>query len=239
MGKKNCFIDPRTKLLLLLTMNILLLSLGKGEGVAVLRFGAGLLPLFMLMLGGKYRFAGSYGVIYLGCHAIGYFLIPGLTGFSAMLLGFFHSLGTRFLPGGMMGVYFLTTTKVNEFVLAMEKMHVSQKIIIPLSVMFRFFPTVVEESASISDAMRMRRLGIRYFWRRPVEVLEYRMVPLMMSVVNIGEELSASALTRCLGQDKTRTSISDGGFGPLDLVLFCLCGALILACFTAVGGVWR
>ena len=225
-------------ILLLLTMNILLLSMGKGDSITLLRFGAGFLPLGMLMLGGTYRFAAAYGLIYLGCHAIGRFWLPGRTGFPAMLLGFMHSLGTRFLPGGMMGVYFLTTTKVNEFVLAMEKMHVSQKLIIPLSVMFRFFPTVGEESASISDAMRMRKLGLRYFWRRPVEILEYRMVPLMMSVVNIGEELSASALTRCLGQDKTRTSISDGGFGPLDLGLIVLCAGLILAYFTAVGGYW-
>ena len=238
MEKKNLFIDPRTKLLLLLTMNILLLSLGKGPGLAMLRFFAGFLPLLMLILGKKYRFAASYGIIYLGCHGIGYYLLPGTSGFTAMFLGFLHSLGTRFVPGGMMGVYFLTTTKVNEFVLAMEKMHVSQKIIIPLSVMFRFFPTVGEESSSISDAMRMRKLGIRYFWCRPIEILEYRMVPLMMSVVNIGEELSASALTRCLGQDKTRTSISDGGFGPMDAILFLLCAALILAYFTAVGGYW-
>ena len=238
MGKKNCFVDPRTKLLLLLTMNILLLSLGKGESINMLRFCAGFLPLLMLILGAKYKFAAVYGVLYLGCHAIGRFCLPGLVGFPAMLLGFLHSLGTRFVPGGMMGVYFLTTTKVNEFVLAMQKMHVSQKVIIPLSVMFRFFPTVGEEASGISDAMRMRKLGLHYFWRRPVEVLEYRMVPLMMSVVNIGEELSASALTRCLGQDKTRTSISDGGFGLLDLLLFLVCAALILAYFTAVGGYW-
>ena len=238
MGKKKNFIDPRTKLVLLLTMNILLLSLGKAPGLAVLRFGAGFLPLLMLILGKKYRFAVSYALIYLGSHGIGWFLLPGTSGFAAMFLGFLNSLGTRFVPGGMMGVYFLTTTKVNEFVLAMEKMHVSQKIIIPLSVMFRFFPTVGEEYSSISDAMRMRKLGIRYFWRRPAEVLEYRMVPLMISVVNIGEELSASALTRCLGQNNSRTSISDSGFGPRDAVLFLLCAALILAYFTAVGGYW-
>ena len=238
MGKRKNFIDPRTKLLLLLTMNILLLSLRKGPGLNLLRFLAGFLPLLMLILGKKYRFAAFYGILYLGCHAVGYYLLPGTTGFPAMFLGFIHSLGTRFVPGGMMGVYFLTTTKVNEFVLAMEKMHVSQKVIIPLSVMFRFFPTVGEESSSISDAMRMRKLGFRYFWRRPVEVLEYRMVPLMMSVVNIGEELSASALTRCLGQHQTRSSISDGGFGPMDGALFLLCAGMILAYFTAAGGYW-
>ena len=236
--KKTHFVDPRTKLFLLLTMNILLLSLEKGESISLLRFGAGFLPVLMLAVGGKYKIAVSYGVIYLGCHAVGFFWLPELTGFSAMFLGFVYSLGTRFAPGGMMGLYFLTTTRVNEFVLAMEKMHISQKIIIPLSVMFRFFPAVGEEASGISDAMRMRKLGLRSFWYRPAAFLEYRMVPLMMSVVNIGEELSASALTRCLGQEKTRTSISDGGFGPFDLLLFLGCAALILAYFTAAGGCW-
>ena len=232
------FVDPRTKLLLLLTMNILLLSLGKGESISVLRFCSGFLPMVMLMIGGRYRFAFSYLVIYLVSHGVGHFLLPGMTGFPALILGFVHSLGTRFVPGGMMGVYFLTTTKVNEFVLAMQKMHVSEKVIIPLSVMFRFFPTVGEESRSISDAMRMRKLGLRYFWRRPLEVIEYRMVPLMMSVVNIGEELSASALTRCLGDDRRRTSISDGGFGWLDAILFLLCFVLIAAYFMLKGGLF-
>ena len=237
MKKKNYFVDPRTKLALLLTMNILLLSMGKGEAVNHLRFAAGFLPGIMLIIGGRYKFALSYGIIYLGSHAIGP-LLPGMQGFPALVLGFINSLGTRFIPGGMMGVYFLCTTKVNEFVLAMEKMHVSEKVIIPLSVMFRFFPTVGEESSAISDAMRMRKLGFNYVWRRPVEVLEYRMVPLMMSVVNIGEELSASALSRCLGMNKTRTSISKGGFGVLDVFLFLLCGCFIVSYFIA-SGVYR
>ena len=237
MARKT-FIDPRTKLMLLLTMNILLLSLGKGGSISVLRFCSGFLPFVMLIAGAKYGFAFSYISIYLAGHAIGQFLLPGTTGFVAMLLGFIHSLGTRFVPGGMMGVYFITTTRVNEFVLAMHKMHVSEKVIIPLSVMFRFFPTVGEESSAISDAMRMRKLGLRYFWKRPVEVIEYRMVPLMMSVVNIGEELSASALTRCLGKDKARTSISDGGFGPLDIILFIVCLSLIAAYFLLRGGIF-
>ena len=72
----------------------------------------------------------------------------------------------------------------------MERMHIPQKVIIPVSVMFRFFPTVREEAAGISDAMRMRKLGFRYFFMKPVEILEYRLVPLMIVVVNIGEDRS-------------------------------------------------
>ena len=235
---RKIFVDPRTKLLLLFPMNILLLSLGKSESITILRFWAGFLPMMMLLIGGRFRLAFVYVVIYLGSHAVGRYLLQDATGFPLMILGFIHSLGTRFVPGGMMGVYFITTTKVNEFVLAMQKMHVSEKVIIPLSVMFRFFPTVAEESSSISDAMRMRKLGLGFFWRRPLEVIEYRMVPLMISVVNIGVELSASALTRGLGEDRTRTSISDGGFGVLDVFLILLCIGLIVSYFLARGGLF-
>ena len=136
-----------------------------------------------------------------------------------------------------MGIYFLCSTKVNEFVAAMERMHVSEKVTIPIAVMFRFFPTVWEEASSISDAMRMRKLGFRYFFRRPVEILEYRLVPLMISVVNIGEDLSASALTRCLGMYDDRTNISRCGFGWLDGLIFGMCGVLLVWYFLIVGGV--
>lgn len=35
--------------------------------------------------------------------------------------------------------------------------------------------------------------------RSPMKMLEYRVVPLMISIAKIGEELSAAALTRGLG----------------------------------------
>ena len=56
---------------------------------------------------------------------------------------------SQFIPGLMMGYYTVTTTTVSEFVAAMERMHMPKQIVIPLSVMFRFFPTVGEEASSI------------------------------------------------------------------------------------------
>ena len=45
----------------------------------------------------------------------------------------------------MMGAYLIASTSVSEFIGAMERMHLTEKIVIPLSVIFRFFPTVSEE----------------------------------------------------------------------------------------------
>ena len=65
--------------------------------------------------------------------------------------------------------------------------------------------------------MKMR--GISTF-RSPMQMLEYRIVPLMISVAKIGEDLSAAALTRGLGAPIKRTNICKIGFGAVDVVFF-------------------
>ena len=69
----------------------------------------------------------------------------------------------------------MTTTKVSEFIAAMERMRMPVQITIPLAVMFRFIPTIGEESRAINDAMRMRGIGIR--GGNVLAMLEYRLVP--------------------------------------------------------------
>ena len=103
---------------------------------------------------------------------------------------------TRFAPGFMMGAFLISSTPVSDFIAVMKRMHIIEKIIIPLSAIFRFFPTIGEENAAISDAMRMR--GIRFGGRHPGKMIEYRMIPLMISVVKIGDEDAAAlAVFQC------------------------------------------
>jgi energy-coupling factor transport system permease protein len=118
----------------------------------------------------------------------------------------------RMLPVVIMGYYLVSTTTVSEFVASMERIHAPRQLVIPLSVMFRFFPTVAEEASSIGDAMKMR--GIRF----GINALEYRVVPLLMSTVKIGDELSAASLTRGLGNPVRRTNICSIGFHIQDIV---------------------
>lgn len=237
MEKRELYVDPRIKLFLLLAMNIVLLNTSSGVLLAYLRIIIGFLPFVMLLTARRYKFAWGYLTVYLTSYIIILYVLRYTGGFLMMLLGFLSSMGTKFVPGGMLGVYFFCSTRVNEFVAAMERMHISPKVIIPVSVMFRFFPTVKEEAEGISDAMRMRKLGFSYFFSKPVEILEYRLVPLMISVVNIGEDLSASALTRCLGREDSRTNISRCGFGVVDYILFAVGLAFIVLYFLELGGV--
>jgi energy-coupling factor transport system permease protein len=128
----------------------------------------------------------------------------------------------------MMGYFLVSTTTVSDFMAAMRKMHVTEKLAIPLSVMFRFFPTVREEYIAIHDAMRMR--GVSLAGGKPLKMLEYRFVPMMMCSLKIGEELSAAALTRGLGSLVKRTNICKIGFHAQDFA-FMLLSALSLAAY--------
>lgn len=232
MKKRQLYVDARTKIFLMLVMNIVLLNTGSGAFLSCLRFVIGFLPGIMFLLIRRYKTAGLYTAIYAGSYFIMEYVLASVSGIAAILLGFLASMGTRFLPGGMLGVYFFCSTRVNEFVASMKRMHIPQKVIIPISVMFRFFPTVKEEAQGIRDAMRMRKIG----FSNPAQILEYRLVPLMISVVNIGEDLSASALTRCLGREKDRTNISRCGFGFLDTLLFAAGSCFLILYFLTVGG---
>lgn len=155
-------------------------------------------------------------------------LVPYMGLIGTIIISLLAQFGTRWLPSAMMGYYLLSTTKVSEFVLAMQRMHMPEAFIIPFSVMFRFFPTISEEAESIGNAMRMRGITGKNFFKNPQAVLEYRIVPLMMSVVTIGNDLSAAALTRGLGNGKKRTSICRIGFRWKDFALMIIVTAALL-----------
>lgn len=136
--------------------------------------------------------------------------LPHLSGLPNFLVVAICGFFMRFVPGIMMGYITVRTTTVSEFVASMKKLHLPEQIIIPMSVIFRFFPTVVEEYNAIGDAMKMR--GIRFGGGKASAMLEYRLVPVIMCSVKIGEELNAAALTRGLGGPVKRTNICESAF---------------------------
>ena len=68
------------------------------------------------------------------------------------------SIMTRFAPGIMTGAYLISSTSVSEVYQCNGADACHRKIIIPLSVIFRFFPTIKEEYQAIRDAMKMRNI---------------------------------------------------------------------------------
>ena len=195
-NNSGILLDPRTKLAVLITIAVFILG-GSYEGIMqyyIIVLAA--IPLLLLSAVRKWKGAVLYILI-----------------FGGILL--------RFTPSVVMGYFVVTTTTVSEFVAAMERLHLPQQITIPMSVMFRFFPTVAEEWSAIGDAMRMR--GVRFGGGKVGAILEYRIVPMMICSVKIGEELSQAALTRGLGGPVKRTNICKLGFHVQDVIFLLIC----------------
>lgn len=178
-------------------MAVFVLGYMGGEKLQLLTPIFCILPVVFLLTAKKYKTAIGYILIYSASFLAFVFWGDKTSGIINFLLLGICGILARFLSCMMMGAYMISTTTVSEFTAAMQRMHLSDKIIIPLSVMFRFFPTVIDEFVSINAAMKMRdiRIGGRNFSK----MFEYRIVPLMTCCVKIGEELSAAALTRGLG----------------------------------------
>lgn len=215
-------LDPRTKLLLVLTIATVMIG---GSNLGVFGRSKHLLaaiPLLLFLLEKRWKSAVLYAAAYLAATLGERFLLGCTYGFLNFVLVALFMVITRFMPGFAMASYLMTTTTVSAFMAAMEKLHIPQAITIPLAVTFRFFPTIGEEHNAIKGAMQIR--GVRLGGGKPMKMLEYRLIPLMISCMNISDELSAAALTRGLGSSGKRTNIAVLRFNFLDILAFVFCG---------------
>ena len=233
-GARRALLDPRTKIALLVTMPTVLLSGAGGSHTAPLAIVFALVAAALLLSCGNIANA-VFGILAVAfTQALWTLLAPLASGGAYMSLYLMHGIMVHLIPCMLMAAYAVSTTTVSEFILGMEKLHVPPLITIPLSVMFRFFPTVIEEATSVNDAMRMR--DIRLGGRNVGKMVEYRLVPIMMSSLRIGEELSAASLTRGLGAPTKRTSICEIGFRAQDIVVLTICAFALVAVFAIMFG---
>ncbi|MCR4750078.1 MAG: energy-coupling factor transporter transmembrane protein EcfT [Lachnospiraceae bacterium] len=220
----HSLLDPRTKLLLLFTSSVFVVGNAGEAWMTVFYWILVFLPVALLFAEKEWKTGLAAIMIYIGSYYAQLALQHDLTTLQSVLALMLYII-TKILPTVILARYIVKTTKVSEFLTAMNRMRVSDKITIPISVIFRFFPTVVEESRAINDAMRMR--GIEMGSKKASETVEYRMVPLIASCSIIGEELSAAAMTRGLEVGKKRSCIWNIRFRIPDMLIITLC----IACF--------
>lgn len=206
----------------LLLMNLLLL-LSHSLWFEVLLFVS---CIALISASGQFKSAARFSLVFLLMLLIDRGLTPHMTGFGFTLVSFISLALRKFLPCLMLGKWILTTTEVSEFVAAMWKIHLPQTAIIPLSVVFRYFPTMKEEWGAIRAAMKMRGIHMS---------LEHIMVPLLMSAVNVSEELSAAALCRGLDNPEGHTCVCEVRFRLPDKAVIVLAIVLSAAAIVLKG----
>ena len=236
---RGLILDPRTKLITMLVIVIFAMG-GIGSDILCLNITArfiGIIPVILLLTAKKIKVSLAYGSLYVILTLISEFYLKDLHGAAQILTAIVIITVLRFMPGLIMGSYILSTTTVSEFVASLHRMHISNKITIPLSVIFRFFPTVMEEFSFINKAMRMR--DITLFGRNRSRFIEYRLIPLLVCSANIGTELSAAALTRGLSAERKRTNICNIGFRLQDVILICISAIPFVLLILGKAGVIR
>ena len=220
MGLKlNFNLDPRTKIIILAILSFMVfndVSLYI-SGILVL------IPFICLFFSNHKKSAVIYILVYVLAKYIQIFILPTATGLMAIILITFSYTTSRMLPILMMGYYTLTTTKVSEFISSMERSNIPQDIIIPVSVVFRYIPSVLEEIKSITDAMKMRGFGLNIkSLKNPLKLIEFYMIPILISAVKTADELSAASLTRGLSNPEPRTHLLEVKLTKLDYSLLAI-----------------
>ena len=217
-------LDPRTKLFLAVAANSVILSAPFAYSVLMVA-----LPAVLLLFERKWKLVFAFFLTY-SVAGLGFEYLKGMDlGMAGTLVVATAMLAYRMMPVCMVLYYIMVSTRANEFMAGMSRMHVPNKATIPLTVMIRFFPTVFDESRAIGNAMKMR--GIRLFslqtLKNPFAILEYRLIPLLVSLTKIGDELSVAASTRGLAPETKRTCVVPVGFHVQDVVVFAYCIAVV------------
>lgn len=235
VGRQRRFfsLDPRTTMLNLLVINVVVLSISD-LSVTYLGF---LFTVIMLMTIRCWKILGGYITFFAVCQFLHLVVQPAFPNKVVTILITFAFFLSKYVVVFGTGLYFVRTTTAAEFVAAMKKMRISDVLVVPIAVMFRFFPAVYEEFWAVVNAMKLRQL-FKNGWEallHPVKTTEYVVVPLLTSVINIGEDLSASAMVRGLGAPGRKTSIVPLGFQVWDgVVVVASIAFLIFAILTKV-----
>ena len=231
----NFSIDARTKIIILAILSFMVFNDVPFyvSGILVL------IPFLFLFLSDYKKIALIYILIYVIAKFLQISILPTATGILSVLLIAFSYTATRMLPILVMGYYTISTTKVSEFIASMEKSNVPKDILIPISVIFRYIPSLYEEIRSITDAMKMRGFGLTFkSLKSPLKLIEFYMVPILISAVKTADELPAASLTRGLSNPQKRTHLISVGFNKFDY-LFILIAVVGLGIYVyySLGGV--
>ncbi len=215
-------LDFRTKFFMTFCVATLLISGTYLNEMAYFAFVLGLTPFILLFIEGRHKKSLILALPYVITFLISEFLLtakPSGLNFAILII---VSIFIKMYPGLMMGYYTLTTTKMVDLVRSLQLMKLPDFLIIPISVMYRFFHSITKDYSQILKAMKLQGLSFANLYKTPVKILEYRVVPLAMCSLRAADDVTVSAMSRGLRAGNERSSISDARMKYYDYLLILL-----------------
>ena len=211
-------LDPRTKIVVLVTVIIVVFSFPGNlvMGITV----AGCILLFLI--DGLVLQLVGFAAVYLFLTAIQFLLLPRVGATAAMMLAGFVYFKVL-MPIALPADHLMRTTSVQEVLAAAKKMRVPEKMRIGFAIIMRYLPVVGQNFRQVRDAMKLRDLrglGTR---------VEAVYVPMLINTVQAAEDLSTAACTRGIENPGDKTSFVKVGLRTRDFLVITSCLALITA----------
>lgn len=157
------------------------------------------------------------------------FLVPCLSGVPQNIIMLLCHL-FRFILPLLTAFYIITqTAKIGEYISAFTRMHLPNDVIIPLAVMLRFVPTIQEEWQTVNQALRLRGMALTWknLLRRPLQMMEYMLVPFLLQCSVIVDEMSAAVLARGFDRKRPRSSYVEVKMKKLDWCIVIISAGLL------------
>ena len=237
-GEATSKLDPRTKLLVLLVLNALVMRASPTSTLLAVQ----LLAVVALAweVGGRAAVRTGLGCLVCDALSLGSpFLVAWLEGMGSprsvvLVIGTCSAIAfwfARFFAGFGLALYVYRTTRIGQMKAALRAVHLPRVFVDALAVAFRVIPTVGSEAVAIREAMEMRGvdLGIRGVLRHPLVIAECFLVPLLSSIARVADDLAASSVIRGLGGKARPTSVARLRATAWDvLALACVAGVIAI-----------
>ncbi len=150
--EKTIYLDPRTVLLLLVFVTVVVFS--RHSLYIELVLVTALLGLFLCC--GLFKSGLKFVLVFGFLLTFQYYIFPVVPKIFADIFSFLTAYSGKVFPCLMIGTFIIQITSMRYLVLAMRKWHFPQKLIIPLSVTIRYFPAIREGLGHNRDAMKLR-----------------------------------------------------------------------------------
>lgn len=189
-------LDVRTKLLLLVLANACFFF--RIDGWLEMLVVVGLLMLLYAL--GKKGLTFKLALIYLCLVGLSFVPLAVLPTYFYRLLSFVPVAGKLIYPSLLAALIAIKTSTIYELVHGLRKWHVPEVWLLTFAVMFRFLPTIKQESRVIHRSLKIRGIFLDK-WSiliKPKHYLEYLLVPLLFSLIRSSQDLTIASLTKGL-----------------------------------------
>ncbi len=211
---KNALFDPRVKMLMAITIGICIIIVDIKDVKLIIIA----LSVYLLVQGYILQ-----TLIYLASLSLCYFLVYKLTWINNSILdvvkmtGF---MGIKIIPIAM-GIYPVIKMSPSIIVTTLNRLKLPREIVIPLTVILRFSPSIKKEFKKISESMILRGLRFSFYniVRHPIKLIEWSIIPLFMRSIQVSDELATAATLRGIDNPGIKTSHIQLKYKYQDLLL--------------------